>query len=119
MGNTNEKRIDKENVQLETIVAEIYACIENENYTLARAKTANLVFSGNDNDSKEKWEKTRREMYAIIDRAEGIEPGTVPDIQDAAGTSHDTSIGEDKTEEEKTEGFFSNVMNGIKSAFDF
>ena len=56
-------------------------------------------------------------MYAIIDRAEGIEPGAVPDIQDVAGTNYDTSIVEDEPEEEKNEGFFSSVVNGVKSVF--
>lgn len=112
-----EKKISKENVRLEAIVGEIYVCIEEENYTLARAKTANLVFSGNSEEATEKWEKTRREMYAIIDRAEGIEPGTIPDIQDVAGTSHDTSIVEDEPEENK--GFFSSAIEGLKNAFGF
>lgn len=119
LNSINEKENAEENARLEAIVDEIYVCIEKENYTLARAKAANLVFSGDTIAAREKWEKTRREMYAIIDRAEGIEPGTVPDIQDADGTNHDTSTVEDNPKEEKNEGFFSNVVNGVKSAFGF
>lgn len=107
----DEKKTEAENIRLDGIVNEIYTCIENGDYALARAKTANLVFSGNSSAATEKWEKTRREMYAIIDRAEGIETGTVPDIQDVAGTI--------SSEENTIEEFFSDVVNGLKSAFGF
>ncbi|MEY8319310.1 zinc ribbon domain-containing protein [Oscillospiraceae bacterium 50-58] len=126
MDDIDGKKISEENLRLGAIVDEIYECIGNENYTMARTKVSGLVFSvtASTNNGKEaaekaaeEWEKTRKEMYAIIDRAEGIEPGAVPDIQDVAGTNYDTSIVEDEPEEEKNEGFFSSVVNGVKSVF--
>lgn len=66
--------IDKENRRLEDIVSEVYEAIEDENYTLARAKTANIVFSGSTTtdgeQAVEKWDKTRTELLAVIDSAE-------------------------------------------------
>lgn len=68
------KQIEKENQRLEAIVEEVYVALESKNYTLARAKTASLTFSGPDsseaNIAEEKWDKTRKELLEIIDKAE-------------------------------------------------
>lgn len=68
------KKIEKENQRLEAIVEEVYEALEAENYTLARAKTASLTFSGPDSSeakiAEEKWDKTRKELLEIIDKAE-------------------------------------------------
>ena len=71
----DDQKIAKENERLDAIVEEVYCAIENENYVLARAKAANLVFEGSTTDSgkqaSEKWDKTRTELLAIIDSAAG------------------------------------------------
>lgn len=70
----DSKSVDKENQRLESIVSEVYEAIEDENYTLAKAKAANIVFSGSTSkegdQAAEKWEKTRAELLAIIEEAE-------------------------------------------------
>lgn len=75
LGAADDNKIAKENERLDAIVEEVYCAIENENYVLARAKAANLVFAGSTTDSgkqaSEKWDKTRTELLAIIDSAAG------------------------------------------------
>lgn len=76
-------KIAKENERLDAIVEEVYDAIEDKNYILARAKAANLVFSGSTTDegeqAAEKWDKTRSELLAIIDAEEN---GTEVDISE-------------------------------------
>lgn len=71
--NSNDRKIATENERLEAIVIEVYDALETENYVLAKAKAATLVFSGPDNydadKAIEKWDKTRMELLAIIDAA--------------------------------------------------
>lgn len=75
-GNNYSKEVEKENERLESIVEEVYACIDNENYTLARVKAANISFnysSSYSSDYKaiaENWDKTREDLLKIIDEAE-------------------------------------------------
>lgn len=75
MGSSENKEIEAENARLNTIVAEVYSAIEDENYTLARAKASSLVFSvhnGYSNEHEEDWKTKRAEMMTVIDKAEGI-----------------------------------------------
>lgn len=75
MGSTENKEIEAENARLNTIVSEVYSAIEDENYTLARAKASDLVFSvhnGYSNEHEEDWKVKRTEILSVIDKAEGI-----------------------------------------------
>lgn len=68
--------IKAENTRLDAIVQEVYSYIEEENYTMARAKTTELVFDLSKSSSSdcqkaaEKWDATRAELMEIIDSAE-------------------------------------------------
>ena len=53
MAGSESREIAAENERLEAIVQEVYDALENENFVLARAKAATLVFSGPDNDEAE------------------------------------------------------------------
>ncbi len=64
------KKIEEENNKLNAIVLEVYEAINQENYVLARAKTATLVFAEDDWRNEDKWDKTREEMLKVIDEAE-------------------------------------------------
>lgn len=72
----DSRKIAHENERLNTIVQEVYDYIENEQYPLARAKAATLVFAGSStqagNQATEKWDKTRSELLRIIDEAESV-----------------------------------------------
>lgn len=70
-----ENELKKENERLNGIVSEIYSAIENENYTMARLKSSELVFSvhnGYERDYEEDWEARRAEILAVINEAEGV-----------------------------------------------
>lgn len=69
-----DANLENENTRLEKVVVEIYEDIENEEYDIARAKTATLVCTGSSTakgtQMREKWDKTRTELMQVIDRAE-------------------------------------------------
>ena len=83
---SENKQIAAENARLEAIVEEVYEALENDNYVLARAKAASLVFSGPDNSeaelATEKWDKTRTELLAIIDAAAGGNANKTPETNE-------------------------------------
>ena len=66
----NPGETKRENKRLEAIVEQVYDCIDEEKYVLARAKASSLVFGGSSKDQKERWEKTRESLLIIIDAAE-------------------------------------------------
>ena len=72
--NFDNQKIEAENQRLEIIVEEVYQCIDNNDYTLARAKATSLIFSGSTTEhgrqETEKWDKTRQELLDIINQAE-------------------------------------------------
>lgn len=74
MESAEDKKIQKENDRLDAVVDMVYEALENDNYVLARATAATLVFSGPDDPDAEiaamKWDKTRVELLDIIDKAE-------------------------------------------------
>ena len=78
MTGSESREIEAENERLEAIAQEVYDALENENFVLARAKAATLVFSGPDNDeaeiAAEKWNTTRNDLYKTIDAAENSAP---------------------------------------------
>lgn len=67
--------IQRENERLQGVVEEVYELVDEENYTLARAKASEIVFSGsttrNGEQTAEKWETVRQETLEMIDEAEG------------------------------------------------
>lgn len=76
LSNNNTRIIETESTRLNAIVQEVYSYIEEENYTMARAKTTELVFDLSKSSSSdcqkaaEKWDATRAELVEIIDSAE-------------------------------------------------
>lgn len=72
---SDAKKIETENKRLEAVVEEVYEALGDNDYTLARAKAANIVFSGSTTDdgkqAKEKWDKTRDELLLTIDSYQG------------------------------------------------
>lgn len=80
---SESKAIAAENERLKAIVEQVYDALEADNFVLARARAASLVFSGPDNDEAEiaaaKWDTTRNEILAIIDAAESGNPVVHPD----------------------------------------
>lgn len=97
---SDNRKIEAENARLDAIVEQVYAYIEDENYTLARAKAATLVFSGSTtlagDQAAEKWDKTREELLGIIDAAENGE--------DVSGSlNNDTSEKEENEKNDTTE----------------
>ena len=71
-----EHNVKKENNRLNSIVEEVYDCIDNENYTLARVKAANVSFNYSSDWSSdyeaiaENWDEIRENLFKIIDEAE-------------------------------------------------
>lgn len=75
MDTKTEEKIAAENTRLEQILTEINECIKNEDYDLARTKTAQLVFTvtgglASVSDAKENWDEIREEIYIVIEQAE-------------------------------------------------
>ena len=79
----NRDKVSQESARLETIVQEVYDAIENEDYVLARAKAANVVYGGPTGQggyqAELKWETVRIGLLEIIDKAEqGLEYDPLP-----------------------------------------
>ena len=79
----NRDKVSQESARLETIVQEVYDAIENEDYILARAKAANVVYGGPTGQggyqAEVKWETVRIGLLEIIDKAEqGLEYDPIP-----------------------------------------
>lgn len=108
--------IEKENNRLNIIVEEVYEYIDEENYNLARAKAATLVFSGSTtkagDQTAEKWDKTREELIEIINKAEYGSDYINSDINE----QNETSLSETKENYENNDGvsgFVDGIENGI------
>ncbi len=123
-------KIAQENERLENIVSEVYIAIEEENYVLARAKTANLVFYGpttfSGEQAAEKWDETRDELQEIINKAEygsdyvSTENSSTkePESSDAskstdASSNYANAIDEGVSAFEDKINIFENFLNGI------
>lgn len=89
--NSDNRKINAENARLEAIVVEVYDALEDENYTLARAKAASLTFSGPNtpeaDNASEKWDKTRTELLAIIDAASEDDSDKTHEMNDPSNSS--------------------------------
>lgn len=73
-----------ENERLKVIAEEAYEALADENYALARAKAASLVYSELHASYEKQWDKTRKELLALIDAAEN---GAEVDIPETAKSS--------------------------------
>ena len=95
MAGSESREIAAENKRLEAIVQEVYDALKNENFVLARAKAATLVFSGPDNDeaeiAAEKWDTTRNDLYKTIEAAENREPGISSNTSEPVNNDNNSS----------------------------
>lgn len=67
----DKEKVAEETARLNTIVQEVYDAIEDEDYVLARAKAATLVFMlPSHGYESEDWEQVRIELLEIVDKAE-------------------------------------------------
>ena len=68
-------KVAQETARLDAIVLEVYDAIENEDYVLARAKAATVVFRLPAHGYEtEDWDQVRAGLLEIIDKAEqGLE----------------------------------------------
>ena len=81
--NRNREKINQESERLEAIVEEVYDAIEDEDYVLARAKAATIVYGGPSGQGglniEFKWTDVREGLLEIIDKAEqGLEYEPIP-----------------------------------------
>jgi len=94
--------INTENKRLDAIVEEVYACLEEEQYALARAKASALVFSGSTTEAGEqaaaKWDITRNQLLDMIDRAEYGDSYVSAPREIRVGSSHDDFVDDDYQE---------------------
>lgn len=115
LGKKDAENIKNSEQQLEYILSEVYDAIADENYTLARAKATSLVFSGSTTSkgeqAAEKWDKTRKEILTIIDKAEFGESY----IQTEEYESTVETVEEDIEQETTTAGGF---IAGFKEGFE-
>lgn len=70
-------RIADENNRLNALSSEVYEAIESKKFDTAKAKNANLVYTGpntaSGKQSAKKWENTRNELATIIENAENAD----------------------------------------------
>lgn len=96
--NQEKLEIQAESERLQEIVEKVNDCIDDGNYAMARSYAAQIVFSasGNDDEVKENWDKVREELYAAIDRAQGITPGeATPEAKNESATRDNSVTQED------------------------
>ena len=78
-----QKENIEENARLEAIVEEVYSAIEAEDYVMARAKAATLVFSvhnGYEKEYVEIWDLKRENLMKVIDEAENKNHVAIPGV---------------------------------------
>ena len=97
-------KINSENERLQAIVDIVHDYIDDGNYAMARSYTAQIVFSASVNDDvKEDWDKVREELYAAIDRAEGIVPsGTLPEADNESMIENSSIIVQENNKSSET-----------------
>ena len=104
-GKQDDIKINSENERLQAIVDIVYDYIDDGNYAMARSYTAQIVFSASvkDDDVKENWDKVREELYAAIDRAEGIVPsGTLPEADNESMIENSSIIVQENNKSSET-----------------
>ena len=70
---------EAENERLKVIAEEVYEALEDENYVLARAKAASLTYLELHDSYEKQWDKTRKELLALIDAAENGAEVDIPE----------------------------------------
>lgn len=122
MAGSERREIAAENERLEAIVQEVYDALENENFVLARAKAATLVFSGPDNDeaeiAAEKWNTTRNDLYKTIEAAENNAPGISSNTSEPVNDDNDSSKPVNENEPVNDSGNSGNKEYGVISSAD-
>lgn len=122
MAGSESREIAAENERLEAIVQEVYDALENENFVLARAKAATLVFSGPDNDeaeiAAEKWNTTRNDLYKTIEAAENNAPGISSNTSEPVNDDNDSSKPVNENEPVNDSGNSGNKEYGVISSAD-
>lgn len=119
----DNRKIKSENERLEIIVDDIYECIEQEKYDLARINTAKLVFLAATNTSAgeeavEHWENVRKEMYILIDKAEGVELDEASETQENISISDVGDENETIEEQSSSEGIETGISNKIEEGIN-
>ena len=76
----DSEKVKQETARLDAIVLEVYDAIENEDYVLARAKAATVVFRLPAHGYEtEDWDQVRAGLLEIIDKAEqGLDYDPIP-----------------------------------------
>lgn len=111
----DSRKIEAENDRLNAIVEEVYVCIEQEQYALARSKAATLVFSGSTTQAGEqaaaKWDVTRSQLLNVIDKSEHGDNYVSTPREIRVGSSHDDFLNDDYQEvrEKLTNLGFTNI----------
>ena len=125
---TNSLRSDdvqKENDRLNALASEIYEEIDSKNFDMARAKAANLVYTGpNTTDGKQsatKWEQTKKELLSIIASAEEankeVERSSAQSITPVA-TGEDATIPSNNSSSPVPDDFYKGYTAAIFSDYD-
>lgn len=80
---------EAENERLKLIAEEVYEALADENYSLARAKAASLVYLELHDSYEKQWEKTRSELLALIDAAENGAEVDIPETNESSSSADD------------------------------
>ncbi len=79
-----------ENERLKVIAEEVYEALADENYVLARAKAASLTYLESHDSYTKKWDKTRKELLALIDAAENGAEIDIPETNKSSSFAEET-----------------------------
>ena len=80
---------EAENERLKIIAEEVYESLADENYVLARAKAASLVYLESHTSYEKLWDKTREELLALIDAAENGAEVDIPETNESSSSAGD------------------------------
>lgn len=109
--------------RLNALLDEVYGYIEDEKYSMARAKSSSLVFSATRGFDPEgltkKWEEIRENLLAAIDEAEYGEkviigmPNLEEKTEEPLGINEETLQQDDTQEEKQSESFLDSIATYI------
>ena len=116
----NTQKIETENERLEIIVEEVYDAIENDNFTLARAKASQIIFSDttavDGQQEAERWEKIRTDLIKVIDVAEKDSETYAIDSEPATSVSEEQTSTVEEPHTKSTEEIPSAFLEGYEKA---
>lgn len=84
---TSSARYEAENERLKVIAEEAYEALADENYVLARAKAASLTYLESHDSYTKKWDKTRKELLALIDAAANGAEVDIPETNKSSSSA--------------------------------